>query len=149
MITPNQSWRSGQMENIDQITRRLFDSEESTEYGDDTKVGLDLSSSPYNQESQFRRESLFPAVVDEERARQSPLRQTEVVVEQKISPEDQARRDEEASLELARALRAEEAMASYMAAYETFRSYWRDGPCSLKNTAHQFQHRESGEGQFK
>jgi hypothetical protein len=129
MITPTQASRSGRMEEHGQINRRLFErtnSEPSTERGDCTNLIMDLSSSLYNQESDLDREPLLPAVVDEESARQSPDRLTEVVVEEKISREEQARRDEEASLELARALQAEEAMASYMAAYEVSMDYLRN-----------------------
>ncbi|KAL3917993.1 MAG: hypothetical protein SGILL_004454 [Bacillariaceae sp.] len=46
--------------------------------------------------------------------------------ETSISPEEQARRDEEASLELARAMMEEEAMASYAASYEISMDFLRN-----------------------
>lgn len=67
------------------------------------------------------RELIFPETAHDESARQSPQEG-----EEEICPEEQARLDEEASLELARALQAEEAMASYTAAYEVSMDYLRN-----------------------
>jgi hypothetical protein len=120
------------MEEHGHITRRLFDSknsEPSAELGDGDSTSLSLSmnvsSNLYNREIEPDREPFLPAVVNEQSARRSPPRLVEVAAEEEISPEEQARRDEEASLELARALQAEEAMASYMAAYEVSMEYLR------------------------
>lgn len=79
------------------------------------------------QELEDSRDAFLPDVVDQDMARLSPPRATSGEDnEEIISPEEQERRDMEASLELARALQAEEAMASYAAAYEVNMDYLRN-----------------------
>ncbi|KAG7361009.1 ring finger domain containing protein [Nitzschia inconspicua] len=127
MNAPTRSSRSAQMEEQDQISTRLFTGEKSPEAV--ARRPNVFSTPPRDQTEEQRddaREESLLENANEERAHRCPPSVPAGEHFEEISAEEQARRDEEASLELARALQAEEAMASYTAAYQVSMEYLRN-----------------------
>jgi Ring finger domain len=128
MNAPTRSSRSSQIEEHNQVTMRLFsDDNKNSEPAATVTVNM-MSTPPNDQKEEANddsREDFMPHTVHLESASRSPARVSSSE-DEVISPVEQARRDEEASIELARALQAEEAMASYSAAYEVSLDYLRN-----------------------
>jgi len=111
------------LEEHGEIKKRLFSSKTPETIVNAVKLPAHFK----NHEMQVEQAREPPCILGEngmgdDRDCRSPSR----TLEENISVEEQSRRDEQASIELARAMMAEEAMASYSAAYEVSMDYLRN-----------------------